>query len=183
MYQALRSCRRPATLSLLACFALGACGDTTPDAAASAPTSRAVTPHVAADSPEEAGRYLVIVAGCNDCHTDGYLATDGDVPEADWLTGSPLGWRGPWGTTYAANLRLRASEMSEDDWVAQLHNRRALPPMPWVNVRQLSDQDARAMYRYIRSLGAAGEHMPAAVAPGKEPTGPYMLLEPTLPTG
>src|SRR5215212_12212744 len=53
----------------------------------------------------ERGRYLVKVAGCNDCHTAGYAMAGGKVPESQWLMGDHLGWRGPWGTTYAVNLR------------------------------------------------------------------------------
>ena len=41
----------------------------------------------------ERGRYLTHVAGCNDCHTPGYAAADGRVPESLWLTGDALGWR------------------------------------------------------------------------------------------
>lgn len=50
------------------------------------------------------GRYLVRITGCNDCHTPGYPESSGKTAEKLWLTGSPLGWRGPWGTTYASNL-------------------------------------------------------------------------------
>jgi len=135
-------------------------------------------PHIQASTPVEAGRYIVILGGCNDCHTDGYMATEGQVPEEDWLTGSSLGWRGPWGTTYPPNLRLRVQEMEEDVFVEMLHTRTALPPMPWMNVNQMSEQDARALYRYIKSLGPRGEHKPAAVAPEDEPTTPYFLLVP-----
>lgn len=51
----------------------------------------------------ERGRYLVRIAGRNDCHTPGYAERGGDVPEAQWLVGDALGWRGPSGTTYAAD--------------------------------------------------------------------------------
>ena len=47
------------------------------------------------------GEYIVRITGCNDCHTPGYPEADGNVPVEDWLTGSSLGWRGPWGTTYS----------------------------------------------------------------------------------
>src|SRR5918912_902805 len=63
------------------------------------------------------GRYLVQITGCNDCHTPGYTANAGRVDEQLWLTGDRLGWRGPWGTTYPANLRLVAQDLSEDEWV------------------------------------------------------------------
>jgi|AntRauTorcE11897_2_1112592.scaffolds.fasta_scaffold21038_3 mono/diheme cytochrome c family protein len=136
------------------------------------------TAHVEAASQIEAGRYLAIVAGCNDCHTHEYLMREGQIPEQEWFAGSPMGWRGPWGTTYASNLRLRVQEMSEDAWVNTLHTRNAMPPMPWFNVKNLSDQDARALYQYIKSLGPKGEKMPAALSPGKEPQTPYLSLIP-----
>ncbi|MDX1516467.1 MAG: c-type cytochrome [Woeseiaceae bacterium] len=141
----------------------------------------AAGPAVQAESAVEAGRYLVTVGGCHDCHTEGWAETNGTLPEAEWLKGSAIGWRGPWGTTYASNLRLVAAGMPEDAWVAMLRTRTDRPPMPWMNVNRMSEQDARAVYRYLRSLGAAGETMPAATMPGVEPTTPYFLLEPTAP--
>ncbi len=103
------------------------------------------------------------------------------MPEADWLTGSPLGFRGPWGTTYPSNLRLRVTEMTEDDWVTMLHTRTALPPMPWMNINQIAESDARALYQYIQSLGPAGEHAPTAVGPDVDPSTPYISFMPVMP--
>ena len=40
------------------------------------------------------GKYLVMIAGCNDCHTPGYLLSEGKTPEELWLTGDNFGWRG-----------------------------------------------------------------------------------------
>lgn len=57
-------------------------------------------------SSVDRGRYLITIAGCNDCHTAGYPESGGKVPEFQWLKGSPIGYQGPWGTTYPANLRL-----------------------------------------------------------------------------
>ncbi len=158
---------------MLLLFSLAAC-----EPAAEAGMAEDAAPHVVAASPVEAGRYIAIVGGCNDCHTEGYLQSEGNVPEDQWLAGSVMGWRGPWGTTYGANLRLRVQEMTEDEWVEQLRTRHANPPMPWMNVNQMHESDARALYRYIQSLGPTGEHVPAMVPPGEEPEGPYMMLQP-----
>jgi mono/diheme cytochrome c family protein len=165
-------------------LALGACqpggaGGSSEAAGEAVPVKE--PPHIVAGSDIEAGRYLVIVGQCNDCHTEGYLQSDGDVPEEGWLAGSELGWRGPWGTTYPPNLRLRVQEWTEDAFVQTLHERRALPPMPWSSVNRMTDGDARAIYRYIRSLGAIGEPMPAAVPPDQEPATPYLSLMPIQP--
>lgn len=135
-------------------------------------------PHVVASNPVEAGRYLVTVGACNDCHTKGYLEKEGDVPEEDWLTGSPVGWKGPWGTTYGSNLRLYADTISADQWVKTLHTRTAMPPMPWMNVNQMSERDARAIYAYLKHLGPKGKAMPKNVPPGQEPHTPYRVMAP-----
>lgn len=125
----------------------------------------------------ERGRYLVTIGGCNDCHTAGYLEQGGTTPESQWLTGSPVGYQGPWGTTYAANLRLVAGRMTEAEWVAHARKER-LPPMPWFNVKVMSDTDLKAVYAFIRSLGQPGRPAPAYVAPGGKVTTPYFVFVP-----
>ncbi len=133
---------------------------------------------IAASTPEEAGRYIISIAGCNDCHTDGYMETNGEIDESLWLLGSAVGWRGPWGTTYPPNLRLSAQSMTEDQWVEMLGTRQGLPPMPWPSVNHMSDADRRAVYRYLRQLGPGGEVRAAPLAPGVEPVGPWLDMEP-----
>lgn len=133
---------------------------------------------VAAPTPVEAGRYLIRVAGCNDCHTPDYMQLGARVPEERWLTGGPLGWRGPWGTTYATNLRLFVQETPEDVWLSICEGRATRPPMPWDSLHFMSEADRKAIYAYIRHLGPAGEKMPAYCEPGVEPTTPYVLLDP-----
>ena len=124
----------------------------------------------------EHGRYLVRIAGCNDCHTAGYAQTGGNVPEAQWLTGDALGWSGPWGTTYAANLRLVVAGLSEEEWVRRARSAQYRPPMPWFALRDMSEADLRAAYRYIRSLGTAGGPAPAYVPPGGKVPGPVVAF-------
>ncbi len=141
-------------------------------------TNKEFAPHIMAASQVEAGRYLAIVGGCNDCHTEGYLQANGKIPEEDWLTGSSLGWQGPWGTTYPNNLRLSVRDYTVDDWVMILHEREDLPPMPWMNVNKMSERDARAIYEYIKSLDVKGDYAPEALRPGEEPKTPYISLAP-----
>jgi mono/diheme cytochrome c family protein len=125
----------------------------------------------------ERGRYLSIIGGCNDCHTPGYLEKSGAVPESLWLSGSPVGFQGPWGTTYAANLRLVAASMSEAQWLTHARAARR-PPMPWFNVRTMSDPDLSAIYAYLRSLGPGGTPAPAYVPPGENVATPYIDFVP-----
>ena len=120
------------------------------------------------------GRYIAKIAGCNDCHTPGYAATGGKVPEKDWLVGDALGWRGDWGTTYPANLRLYMQTMSETEWVKTAKSAQFRPPMPWFALHDMTEGDLRAIYRFVRSLGPAGKPVPAYVPPGQQPQGPYV---------
>lgn len=121
----------------------------------------------------ERGRYLVSISACNDCHTRGYAASGGELPESEWLLGSDVGFQGPWGTSYPANLRLTVASMSEPDWLTFARARR-LPPMPWFALRDMDDSDLRAVYHFIRSLGARGDRAPAAVGRGIAVTTPYI---------
>jgi hypothetical protein len=122
----------------------------------------------------ERGRYLVKIAACNDCHTPGYFAAGGKVPEQDWLIGDRLGFRGPWGTTYAINLRLYMQNLSEDQWVMVSHSMQPRPPMPWFILHDMTEQDTRAIYQFIRYLGPSGSPAPAYLAPDQEPPQPYI---------
>lgn len=141
-------------------------------ASALAALSGTAWPTDAADSRMiERGRYVVRIAACNDCHTPNYAQSGGRVPEREWLTGDRLGWQGPWGTTYPANLRLALARMSEDEWLHKARTVQYRPPMPWFILRDMADDDLRALYRFVRSLGPAGEPAPAYLPPGSEPGG------------
>ena len=122
------------------------------------------------------GKYLVTIAGCNDCHTAGYLASEGKTPEDLWLIGDSFGWRGPWGTTYGSNLRIVVQALSEDQWVTLAKNLTARPPMPWFALNKWKDEDLRAIYQYIRQLGPGGKLAPAYVPPDQELNPPYALF-------
>jgi mono/diheme cytochrome c family protein len=145
-------------------------------AVAAAALALPVCAQKADDAQVKRGRYLVEIAGCNDCHTAGYAPSGGKVPEAQWLLGDALGWNGPWGTTYATNLRLYMQDLTEEQWVKKAKALNARPPMPWFNVRAMTQEDLRAMYRYIRSLGPAGKPAPAYLPPGKKPPRPFVAF-------
>lgn len=127
-----------------------------------------------ADPSIALGRHLVKITGCNDCHSPGYRQAAGNTPEATWLTGDTLGWQGPWGTTYASNLRQFVAPMSEAQWMSHVRTMEPRPPMPWFNLRAMSDRELRAIYRYIKAAGSAGEPAPAYLPPGQAASGPVV---------
>lgn len=130
----------------------------------------------ASDPLRDRGRYVVTIGGCNDCHTPGYAMSGGKTPEKDWLVGDSLGWRGGWGTTYPANLRLYMQNLTEKEWVQKAKTLETRPPMPWFALHEMTESDLRAIYRYIRALGPAGSPAPAYVPPNQEPKPPFVLF-------
>lgn len=124
------------------------------------------------------GRYLVAFGACNDCHTPGWRQSDGRIAVNKWMTGSGIGMRGPWGTSYPANVRLWFSQIREDDWLFSIRTRGGHPPMHWHDLRFLTVDDQRAIYRFIHSLGPAGSPAPAALSPDRVPPAPYIWVVP-----
>lgn len=150
----------------------------------SSPDSHAADEEMSAavsDDDIARGRYLIRTSGCNDCHTSGYMEANGDLPEVQWLKGDSMGFRGPWGTTYPTNLRLFMLDLTEDEWVDLVPMIETRPPMPWFNLREMNEEDLRAMYRFVRHLGPAGEEAPVAVAPDEEPDTAYIHFVPQVP--
>jgi len=129
------------------------------------------------------GRYVAMVGGCNDCHTPGFAESAGKVPESQWLTGDRLGWSGPWGTTYAPNLRLRFASMDLASFKAYAHSMTARPPMPYWAVNAMSDGDLEALHAFVQSLGPAGEQAPPALPPGVVADGPVVRFPAPAPAG
>ena len=87
----LSSLALPAAATLVLAVALASCSSNTKTTSES--TTTAMTP----EEKVARGKYMVSIAGCNDCHTPGglYGATD----MSRMLSGSELGWTGPWGTS------------------------------------------------------------------------------------
>lgn len=146
-------------------------------------SSTSSEPRVVAASPIAAGKYLVMIGGCNECHTPGYEVQGMNLPEDQWLIGVPVGFRGPWGTTYATNLRRFMSSQTEDLFVQIMKARKARPPMPWESMHAMSEPDLRAVFQYIKSLPVRGDVSPEFVPAGVEPKTPYILFEPVAPKG
>ena len=123
------------------------------------------------------GEYLTTIMGCNDCHTPGTFYGAPDF--ARKLSGSELGWVGPWGTTYARNLtpdtETGIGKWSEDDIVKTIRTgQRAdgtevLPPMPWPMYTNLTDDDAYSISAYLTSLPAVSHKVPYKRPPGARP--------------
>ncbi len=129
----------------------------------------------------ERGQYLVKITGCNDCHSPGYNESSGTLPLSQWLIGSNVGFKGPWGTTYPINLRHAIAGLTVEEWVSYAQSFKAKPPMPWFNVNAITSDDLRAMYAFVRSLGDSTNEVPEELPPGQVPTTPYINFDVVFP--
>ena len=99
------------------------------------------------------------------------------LPAGAWMwTGAATNtaFAGPWGVSYAANLTpdqvTGLGIWTEDMFVKALRtgrhmgvSRPILPPMPWQNFRNLSDDDLKSVYAYLRSIKPIHNEVPDAV--------------------
>ncbi len=132
------------------------------------------------------GQYLVRAIGCADCHTPGTFYGQPDPKRL--LSGSELGWNGPWGTTYPRNLTPDTTtgigKWTEQDIVNALHQGRRpdgtalLPPMPWFDFVWLNEEDAYAIAKYLKSVPPIAHKVPDKLPPGVKPKGAFWQLPP-----
>jgi mono/diheme cytochrome c family protein len=152
----------------------------------SVPGKSAGAPSGVAAEKVKRGEYLTTVIGCNDCHTPGTLYGAPDFTRT--LSGSELGWRGPWGVTFAANItpdpETGIGKWSEAEIVNCIRTgqrpdgRVLLPPMPYQDFAHLSDADAYAIAAFLKSIPAVKHMNLGPVAPGHAVTGSIIDFPP-----
>jgi mono/diheme cytochrome c family protein len=102
------------------------------------------------------GEYLVTIGGCRDCHT---VQNNGQRVAALDLSGGVL-LRGPWGDVTSANLTPDPSGIPYYDETLFLEvmrtgyakARKINQIMPWWDLRNLTDQDLKAIFAYLRTV-------------------------------
>jgi len=89
-------------------------------------------------------------------------------------------WAGPWGISYTKNLtpdqNTGIGSWSEETFVKAIRtgkhmgvSRPILPPMPWQVYNQMTDQDLKAIYAYLRTIPAINNPTPDPVPPPAPP--------------
>jgi hypothetical protein len=154
-------------------------------------------------SKVERGKYLVNLAGCNDCHSPKVFTPEG-IPMPDvsrLLSGHPSDEKlpdltpgmigpgkwvlfndgltaaaGPWGLSFAANLtpdeQTGIGLWTEDVFIRAIRTgkhmgagRAILPPMPWPNLKDVTDEDLGAIFAYLKSLPPIHNQVPTPRSP------------------
>ena len=88
-------------------------------------------------------------------------------------------WAGPWGISYAMNLtpdeNTGIGSWSEETFVGAIRtgrhmgvSRPILPPMPWWAFKNLSDEDLKSIYAYLRSIPPVKNRVPLPVEPAAQ---------------
>ena len=125
------------------------------------------------------GAQLVMLGGCNDCHTP--KLQNGMLDKSRELSGHPqnaplapdvvggvstnmllTAWRGPWGVSLTRNL-TPDKETGIGGWTladfkktlrtgANPKGEVLMPPMPIAELQNLPDQDLNAIYAYLRTI-------------------------------
>lgn len=138
-----------------------------------------LVPSFADDATVARGRYLVILGGCQDCHTPGHFFGKPDMARA--LGGSEVGFEIPGlGTFYGPNL-TPDKETGLGGWTdvqmmaafqtgVRPDGRMLAPIMPWRALAALTREDAQAVVAYLRSLPAVNNKVPGPFGPGETPT-------------
>lgn len=85
-------------------------------------------------------------------------------------------WVGPWGVSFAYNLtpdmKTGIGSWPEEMFIQTLRtgkfmamSRDILPPMPWQGIGQMTDDDLKAIFAYLKSLPPINNPIPAPIPP------------------
>jgi mono/diheme cytochrome c family protein len=86
-------------------------------------------------------------------------------------------WAGPWGVSYTANLTpdpTGIGNWTEEQFIYCLRNgklkglegsRNLLPPMPWEMSGQMTDNELKAVFAYLKSIKPINNLVPAPLPP------------------
>jgi hypothetical protein len=110
------------------------------------------------------------------------LVPSGIIGPDKWgaiATNDLTAWAGPWGVSFAANLTPDATGLGS--WTPETFiqamrtgkhagvGRPILPPMPWMELAKMTDEDLRALFAYLQSLPPISNAVPAPVPPAAVP--------------
>ena len=109
------------------------------------------------------GRYLVVIAGCSDCHTPGALIGAADMKR--YLGGSDVGFSIPGQGVFVGQNLSPDKETGLGHWTSDqivTAIRAGKRPdgselsgvMPWASFSHLTDEDAQAIAAFLKSIPA-----------------------------
>jgi len=146
----------------------------------------------------ERGRYLVTITGCHDCHSPKIEGMTPDLGRA--LSGRPgttplpsptkgevhasldlTAWTGPWGYSVASNLTPDpatgiGTRYTEATFISTMRTGKKpngtplMPPMPAEVYQNMTDEDLRAVFAYLRTIKPIRNPVLAGLTPPADTT-------------
>lgn len=110
-------------------------------------------------------------------HPQGVTVTAGPSLPAGWSTAinaTNTAWSGPWGVSFTTNLTpdrgTGIGAWTEQQFINAIRQgkkggagRALLPPMPWRMYAQLTDDDLKAIFAYLRTIPPIQNRVPPAI--------------------
>jgi len=136
-------------------------------------------PRAHAETPVERGAYLVVVAGCNDCHTPGFFF--GKPDKDKFLGGSDVGFEIPGLGVFNGRNITPDKETGLGGWTDEQiataittgkrpDGRQLAPIMGYAAFSYLSKDDVAAIIAYLRSIPPVKNQVPGPFKPGEKVT-------------
>ena len=157
--------RVPATIALAALTVAGA--------------ALALLPRAQAESQVDRGKYLVVVASCNDCHTPGFFLGKPDM--AKYLGGSDVGFEIPGLGVFAGRNITPDKETGIGNWTDEQiataittgkrpDGRLLAPIMPYAAFSYMTKEDVAAIVAFLRSVPPVKNEVAGPFKPGEKVT-------------
>jgi len=130
-------------------------------AAAAIAVTATLLPRAHAESPVERGKYLVVLAGCNDCHTPGFFLGNPDM--AKYLGGSDVGFEIPGLGVFPGRNITPDKDTGIGNWSTEQiatalitgkrpDGRMLAPIMPYHSFSYLTKEDVAAIVAFLQSI-------------------------------
>jgi mono/diheme cytochrome c family protein len=121
-------------------------------------------------TPEKRGQYLVTLAGCDDCHTP---RDERGQPRAGLEFGGGTEFMNPLGRVVSVNITPDPSGIpyyTEELFIEAMRTgrvraRKLHPQMPYVIYRNMTDEDLRAMFAFLKTLKPVKHRVDNTTAP------------------
>jgi mono/diheme cytochrome c family protein len=144
---------------------------------AAAGAAFALLPRAHADSQIDRGKYLVVLAGCNDCHTPGFFLGKPDM--ARYLGGSDVGFEIPGLGVFNGRNITPDKETGIGGWTDEQiataittgkrpDGRQLAPIMNYASFTYMTKEDVAAVVAYLRSVPPVHNEVPGPYKPGEK---------------
>ncbi len=136
-------------------------------------------PAAHAETPVERGHYLVVIAGCNDCHTPGFFFGKPDPDK--YLGGSDVGFEIPGlgvfnGRNLTPDKETGLGAWTDEQIVTAIttgqrpDGRQLAPIMNYPAFVNMTKDDVHAIVAYLRTIPAVHNKVPGPYKPGEKVT-------------